>query len=56
MTEIQFRAKKFEASKLGIACLRKLCKANDNGECQCLICSDFGEKPCPFYKERLSVK
>ena len=30
------------------------CFALEDGKCTCLIDVDFGERDCPFYKDRLS--
>ena len=29
------------------------CFANSDGRCECLIMNDFGDRDCPFYKDRL---
>lgn len=52
MTDDNFAIKKIKFAELGTACLRKDCKSNKDSNCQCLICSDFGDKPCPFYRKR----
>jgi len=52
MTNEDFRMRKIMFAEKGTACLQKDCRANVNGDCQCLICSDFGDKPCPFYRKR----
>lgn len=33
----------------------KDCFANKHGRCICLKDNDFGDKPCPFYKDRHTV-
>lgn len=52
MTDEDFRLKKILFAEKGTACLQKDCRANSEDECQCLICSDFGDNPCPFYKKK----
>ena len=52
MTNEDFRMKKIMFAEKGTACLQKDCKAYKDSNCQCLICSDFGDKPCPFYRKR----
>ena len=52
MTNEDFRMRKIMFAEKGTACLRKDCKSNKDSNCQCLICSDFGDKPCPFYKKK----
>ena len=56
MTNNVFNRKKQFFYAQGKGCRRDDCKANSDGECICLICSDFNGKPCPFYKSATLAK